>query len=146
MAYGLSKATGVRKVQHMSRAKQESESIELAILLALSGGIMDAYSYLVRDHVFANAQTGNMLLFGVNLATGDWAQCLHYAIPVVCFAAGIALCHTIKIVAGKTPVFLKYEDQLMSCLMLLPVVLLVFGRACNPELSGSIPTADRSSS
>jgi membrane protein DedA with SNARE-associated domain len=28
---------------------------------------------------------------------------------------------------GKTPVFLKYEDQLMSCLMLLPVVLLVFG-------------------
>ncbi len=28
--------------------------------------------------------------------------------------------------AGKTPVFLKYEDQLMSCLMLLPVVLLVF--------------------
>lgn len=30
---------------------------------------------------------------------------------------------------GKTPVFLKYEDQLMSCLMLLPVVLLVFGLA-----------------
>lgn len=28
---------------------------------------------------------------------------------------------------GKTPVFQKYEDQLMSCLMLLPVVLLVFG-------------------
>ena len=26
---------------------------------------------------------------------------------------------------GKTPVFLKYEDQLMSCLMLLPVALLV---------------------
>ncbi len=25
---------------------------------------------------------------------------------------------------GKTPVFMKYEDQLMSCLMLLPVVLL----------------------
>ena len=28
---------------------------------------------------------------------------------------------------GKTPVFQKYEDALMSCLMLLPVVLLVFG-------------------
>ena len=91
MTYGLGKATGVRKVQHMFRAKQESESIELAVLLALSGGIMDAYSYLVRDHVFANAQTGNMLLFGVNLAAGDWVQCLHYAVPVVCFAAGIAM-------------------------------------------------------
>ena len=57
----------------MRHAKQESESIELAVLLALAGGLMDCYSYLVRDHVFANAQTGNMLLFGVNLASGDWA-------------------------------------------------------------------------
>lgn len=28
---------------------------------------------------------------------------------------------------GKTPVFLRYEEKLMSCLMLLPVVLLVCG-------------------
>ena len=41
-----------------------SDSIPCVILLALSGGCMDAYSYLFRDHVFANAQTGNMLLFG----------------------------------------------------------------------------------
>ena len=54
----------------MKRAKQTSESIELGILLALSGGFMDAYSYLARGQVFANAQTGNMLLFGVNLASG----------------------------------------------------------------------------
>ena len=85
----------------MKRAKQMSESIELAILLALAGGVMDAYSYLVRDHVFANAQTGNMLLFGVNLADGDWHKCVHYAVPVVCFALGIALCHSIKIVSKE---------------------------------------------
>lgn len=36
---------------------------------------------------------------------------------------------TLGYMLGKTPVFLKYEDQLMSCLMLLPVVLLVFGTA-----------------
>ena len=85
----------------MRHAKQESESIELAVLLALAGGLMDCYSYLVRDHVFANAQTGNMLLFGVNLASGDWAQCIHYAVPVVCFALGIALCHGIKLLARE---------------------------------------------
>jgi membrane protein DedA with SNARE-associated domain len=28
---------------------------------------------------------------------------------------------------GKTPLFIKYEDQLMFCLMLLPLILLVFG-------------------
>ena len=129
MAYGLSKATGVRKVQHMSRAKQESESIELAILLALSGGIMDAYSYLVRDHVFANAQTGNMLLFGVNLATGDWAQCLHYAVPVVCFAAGIALCHTIKIVATEEHLHWRQMALLIEAVLLVVVGFVPEGRS-----------------
>ena len=51
----------------MQRARQTSESIELSALLALSGGLMDAYSYLGRGKVFANAQTGNMLLLGVNI-------------------------------------------------------------------------------
>lgn len=52
----------------MKQEKQMSDSIRLGILLALSGGFMDAYSYLCRNHVFANAQTGNILLFGVNLS------------------------------------------------------------------------------
>ena len=54
----------------MNRAKQMSESMRLGILLAISGGFMDAYSYMMRDHVFANAQTGNILLFGVYLSEG----------------------------------------------------------------------------
>lgn len=113
----------------MSRAKQESESIELAILLALSGGIMDAYSYLVRDHVFANAQTGNMLLFGVNLAAGDWIQCLHYAVPVVCFAAGIALCHTIKIVATEEHLHWRQMALIIEAVLLVVVGFVPEGRS-----------------
>ena len=55
----------------MKKAMQMSESIELAIFLALSGGLMDAYSYLLRGQVFANAQTGNMLLLGVHASQGQ---------------------------------------------------------------------------
>lgn len=113
----------------MSRAKQESESIELAILLALSGGIMDAYSYLVRDHVFANAQTGNMLLFGVNLASGDLVQCLHYAVPVICFAAGIALCHTIKIVATEEHLHWRQIALVIEAVLLVVVGFVPEGRS-----------------
>ena len=51
---------------------QISESIGLGTILALSGGFMDAYSYIERGKVFANAQTGNMLLFGVNLSEGNY--------------------------------------------------------------------------
>ena len=55
---------------------QKSDSLQIYILLALAGGGMDAYSYLCRDKVFANAQTGNMLLFGVSLAEGDFVSAL----------------------------------------------------------------------
>ena len=40
----------------MKQTRQMSETIKLGILLALSGGFMDAYSYIQRDQVFANAQ------------------------------------------------------------------------------------------
>ena len=59
-------------------AKQMSESIELGIVLAASGGFMDAYSYIMRDHVFANAQTGNMLLLGVSISERNWPEVVRY--------------------------------------------------------------------
>ena len=53
----------------MSLAKtQTSESFRLSALLSFSGGLQDAYTYNVRDGVFANAQTGNVVLsvrFGI---------------------------------------------------------------------------------
>lgn len=75
----------------MQRAKQISESIELGIILALAGGFMDVYSYVGRGGVFANAQTGNILLVGVHLSAGEFAQAAHYFFPVVSFALGIML-------------------------------------------------------
>ena len=75
----------------MQRAKQVSESIELGIILALVGGFMDVYSYVGRDGVFANAQTGNILLVGVHLSEGDLALALRYLMPVLCFSVGIML-------------------------------------------------------
>ena len=76
---------------------QMSESVMLGIVLALAGGYMDAYSYICRDHVFANAQTGNILLLGVNLSEGKWVTALHYLYPVLAFVVGIALADMVKI-------------------------------------------------
>ncbi len=75
----------------MRRAKQVSESIELGIILAIVGGFMDVYSYMGRDGVFANAQTGNILLVGVHLSAGDFPLALRYLLPVLCFSVGIML-------------------------------------------------------
>lgn len=80
----------------MKNVKQMSESIRLGMLLAISGGFMDAYSYMERDHVFANAQTGNILLFGVNLSERDWASAMRYFFPVFAFALGIAVAEMVR--------------------------------------------------
>lgn len=73
------------------RSKLEPDSLPVYGLLALSGGCMDAYSYLWRGKVFANAQTGNMLLFGVSVANRDWGEAFHYFLPVLAFTLGIML-------------------------------------------------------
>ena len=78
------------------REVQMSESAVVNLILALSGGCMDAYSYLYRGEVFANAQTGNMLLFGVNAASGNFAEAMKYFWPVIAFTAGIILADVIR--------------------------------------------------
>ncbi len=80
----------------MNNAKQMSESIELGIVLAISGGFMDAYSYMCRGEVFANAQTGNMLLLGINLSKGSLKMAAAYFFPVISFAIGIALAYIVR--------------------------------------------------
>ena len=74
----------------LGQDRQVSETVRLGLLLALSGGLMDAYSYLFRGEVFANAQTGNIVLLSQNLFTGNWAKVPLYLVPLVFFALGIA--------------------------------------------------------
>ena len=80
----------------MKKLSKVSESIQLGVILALSGGLMDAYTYVCRGHVFANAQTGNILLFGVNLSEGNLAQALLYLYPVLAFTLGVAMADIVR--------------------------------------------------
>lgn len=66
-----------------------SESFEAAIFLTLSGGFQDAYTYCCRDKVFANAQTGNILIMSSHFFEGEVALALPYLVPIFCFVAGI---------------------------------------------------------
>ena len=67
----------------------------LDALLTVSGGFMVAYSYLYRNHVFANAQTGNILLLGVSLSEQNYTKALHYFCPVIAFFIGIIISNMI---------------------------------------------------
>lgn len=76
--------------------KQISDSLLLAFFLSLAGGFQDAYSYICRDKVFVNAQTGNVVLFGSSLISGDFKQAVHYIFPIMAFMGGIYLTEWIR--------------------------------------------------
>lgn len=63
----------------------------VSLALAVVGGFLEAYTYVTRDGVFANAQTGNIARMGINLAQGNVLLTLRYLIPVIAFMAGVTL-------------------------------------------------------
>ena len=69
---------------------QMSESFLIAGILSISGGLQDAYTYMYRGKVFANAQTGNIVLLAQNLVDRNWSVALRYFSPLLFFALGVA--------------------------------------------------------
>ena len=70
--------------QHVGR--QMSESFLTAAVLSISGGLQDVYTYVSRGEVFANAQTGNIVLFSQNVFACNWELTIRYLVPVLFFA------------------------------------------------------------
>lgn len=73
-----------------------SESLLLNLILAFSGGFQDAYTYIVRDKVFANAQTGNIVLMSTYLMEGQWLRGLMYLLPIFSFMMGIFISDNVQ--------------------------------------------------
>lgn len=82
--------------KHSDRNGRVSESFLLGSLLAVTGGYLDAYTYVSRGGVFANAQTGNIILMGLNAADGKLVKAFNYLLPILAFVAGIILVERIK--------------------------------------------------
>ena len=103
------------------KKRQMSEAFVTSIFLALSGGLQDAYTYCVRNGVFANAQTGNVVLMSQYLMQGNFSMAGHFAVPLLSFAFGV-------FVAEKLQARFKYSSKLhwRQGLLVLEIVLLVF--------------------
>ena len=84
------------KMNHVSH-RQMSESFLTAAFLSISGGLQDAYTYLFRGKVFANAQTGNIVLLSACVVDRNWYQAAHYLIPLLFFALGIAAAEWVRL-------------------------------------------------
>ena len=80
----------------MNSSKQYSESLRVGVLLAITGGFLDAYTYLCRGNVFANAQTGNMVMLGISFIERNTGAIVKYILPIIAFAIGVFLAELIR--------------------------------------------------
>lgn len=100
-----------------------SESLHLGVLLAIVGGILDAYTYIARGGVFANAQTGNIVLLGVEAAKGNFRQATMSLAPILAFVLGVIISEWLKKVS--TVSFIK--DSPRAVLILEIIILFIIG-------------------
>jgi len=97
-----------------------SEAFITMAFLTVSGGLQDAYSYCIRGKVFANAQTGNVVLMSQHLFKGEVEESLNYLIPVLAFTLGV-------IVAEKISARYHYSHKLhWRQIVLIIEILLLF--------------------
>lgn len=115
---------------------QMSESMALAVLLTLAGGFQDAYSYNCRGHVFANAQTGNIVLLGQNLAQGSLQSALRYVFPLAAFLAGVYVTEWVRHLCSEhrkvhwRQIVLGVEFIMLLLAGLLPRSLNILANVC----------------
>lgn len=99
------------------------QSLAVACLLTMSGGFLDAFTWLSLGGVFANSQTGNVVFLGMKVALGNWHEAAHHVPPILAFLAGAwvasrmkapLLCLTGEIVALAIVMLLLLVHRLPS--------------------------------
>ena len=100
---------------------QMSESFLIAGILSISGGLQDAYTYMYRGKVFANAQTGNIVLLAQNLIDRNWSVALRYFSPLGSSGSGV---HPYAISEGSEDPLAAagacYRDSVAVCRGIFP--------------------------
>ncbi len=114
----------------MKTSTKINESIVFAVMLSFVGGFQDAYSYVGRQHVFANAQTGNLILLGLNAISGNIKGMLRYFLPLSFFAIGILIACILRENAKSSyqPLHWHQKVLILEILLLLSNAFMPLGK------------------
>lgn len=100
-----------------------TDHIGFHMLLAATGGLMDAYSYVNRGNVFATGQTGNFVLAAIRFLTKDYKGMGQACVPIGAFWLGVFLARHIYYKIYKE----KHTHWISGILFLEIVVLFLVG-------------------
>lgn len=101
---------------------QMSDTFRAAVCVILSGGFQDAYTYTCRGGVFANAQTGNVVLLSAAVFRQEWGACLKYAIPLLAFFLGTVAAECVHIRLKKSQK-LHWRQIVLLCEILFLLIV-----------------------
>lgn len=104
----------------MTQGYPKAERLATGLGLAVVGGFLDTYTYFTRGGVFANAQTGNLVLLGISAARGELYRAGQYLIPVLAFALGVVATEGLRARRGA-------GDWQRTVLLLEAAILTVVG-------------------
>ena len=102
----------------------------VAVLLATVSGFVDAFVYLRIFPVFTANQSGNLILAGVAIGQGHWAEASASAVSLVLYVTGAAIGVAAfdRALAGGRPRLLGALGAEIAVLVALVVTALVLGR------------------
>ncbi|MER6980426.1 YoaK family protein [Streptomyces carpinensis] len=72
----------------MATIHRRTDTLPVGAILASVGGFFDAYTFL-RHGVFANLQSGNVVLFCVQATARHWHAAVVLLVPVAAFVVGV---------------------------------------------------------
>jgi uncharacterized membrane protein YoaK (UPF0700 family) len=67
----------------------QSNALLDALLLAATGGMLDANVYVNHGHVFASSMTGNVVFLGIAVFSQEWREIVRHLVPIGGFFAGV---------------------------------------------------------
>lgn len=112
------------KMKQLRSKRQMSETLFIGSVLSIIGGYFDTYTYMTRGGVFANAQTGNIVLLGLSLADGNITKALLYLIPIFAFILGVIVAEFIHRVCNTKHLHWRQIIILVELLVIILVSLM----------------------
>lgn len=107
----------------MLKIRQRDVSLAIALSLAFVGGFLDIYTYIARGKVFANTQTGNLVLLGKFATEGNVRKVVYYLVSILAFTLGIVLAKVVEHVYVQNNEFLWYHVTIGIEIALVLVVM-----------------------
>jgi uncharacterized membrane protein YoaK (UPF0700 family) len=120
----------------MPAIRTRPDTLPTGLLLAGAGGFLDAYTFVGRGGVFANAQTGNIVLLGVAAGERHWSAALLHVPPILAFMLGIALAETLA-----RPATRRFVRRPARFVLVAEIVVLIVVGALPRQVPDQVVTA-----